>query len=41
MLRTDGVWLDGCTFGSMMSVLGNMKRARQGREAHTQVVTRS
>ncbi|KAL5655030.1 hypothetical protein ACJX0J_034349, partial [Zea mays] len=37
---TDGVWPDGCTFGSMMSALGNMKRVRQGREAHTQVVTR-
>ncbi|RLM55476.1 pentatricopeptide repeat-containing protein [Panicum miliaceum] len=40
MVATNGVWPDGCTFGSMMTALGNLKRARQGREAHAQVVTR-
>ncbi|OQU76896.1 hypothetical protein SORBI_3010G232700 [Sorghum bicolor] len=40
MLATDGVYPDGCTFGSMMTALGNLKRARQGREAHAQVLTR-
>ncbi|KAJ1259885.1 hypothetical protein BS78_10G190100 [Paspalum vaginatum] len=40
MVATNGVWPDGCTFGSMMTALGNLKRSRQGREAHAQVVTR-
>ncbi|KAL6603837.1 hypothetical protein ACP70R_044198 [Stipagrostis hirtigluma subsp. patula] len=40
MVTTSWVWPDGCTFGSMMTALGNLKRARQGREAHAQVVTR-
>ncbi|CAD6336324.1 unnamed protein product [Miscanthus lutarioriparius] len=40
MVVTDGVLPDGCTFGSVMTALGNLKRARQGREAHAQVVTR-
>ncbi|KAG2607198.1 hypothetical protein PVAP13_4NG183233 [Panicum virgatum] len=40
MVATNGVWPDGCTFGSMMTALGNLKRARQGQEAHAQVVTR-
>ncbi|EER88637.1 pentatricopeptide repeat-containing protein At1g03540 [Sorghum bicolor] len=40
MVVADGVWPDGCTFGSVMTALGNLKRARQGREAHAQVVTR-
>ncbi|KAL6639737.1 hypothetical protein ACP70R_022559 [Stipagrostis hirtigluma subsp. patula] len=40
MVTTSGVWPGGCTFGSMMTALGNLKRAKQGREAHAQVVTR-
>ncbi|CAL5048651.1 unnamed protein product [Urochloa decumbens] len=40
MVATNGVWPDGCTFGSIMTALGNLKRASQGREAHAQVVTR-
>ncbi|KAK3134086.1 hypothetical protein QOZ80_6AG0544850 [Eleusine coracana subsp. coracana] len=40
MMTTDGLLPDGCTLGSIMTALGNLKRARQGREAHAQVVTR-
>ncbi|KAF7097298.1 hypothetical protein CFC21_099132 [Triticum aestivum] len=40
MFMTNGVEPDGCTFGSMMTALGNLKRARQGREAHAQILTR-
>ncbi|KAI4971051.1 pentatricopeptide repeat-containing protein At1g03540 [Hordeum vulgare subsp. vulgare] len=40
MVMTNGVEPDGCTFGSMMTALGNLKRVRQGREAHAQVLTR-
>jgi pentatricopeptide repeat protein len=40
MVTTDRLSPDGCTFGSMMTALGNLKRPRQGREAHAQVVTR-
>ncbi|XP_062178713.1 pentatricopeptide repeat-containing protein At1g03540 [Phragmites australis] len=40
MVVANGVWPDGCTFGSMMTALGNLKRVRHGREAHAQVVTR-
>ncbi|VAI78671.1 unnamed protein product [Triticum turgidum subsp. durum] len=40
MVMTNGVEPDGCTFGSMMTALGNLKRARQGREAHAQILTR-
>uniref|UniRef100_A0ACD5WXP4 Uncharacterized protein n=1 Tax=Avena sativa TaxID=4498 RepID=A0ACD5WXP4_AVESA len=40
MVTRGGVEPDGCTFGSMMTALGNLRRARQGCEAHAQVVTR-
>ncbi|XP_006657127.3 pentatricopeptide repeat-containing protein At1g03540 [Oryza brachyantha] len=40
MLMMNGVRPDGCTFGSMMTALGNLKRENQGRQAHAQVVTR-
>ncbi|XP_047053914.1 pentatricopeptide repeat-containing protein At1g03540-like [Lolium rigidum] len=40
MVMTRGVEPDGCTFGSMMTALGNLRRISQGREAHAQVVTR-
>ncbi|KAM0919051.1 hypothetical protein ACQ4PT_008456 [Festuca glaucescens] len=40
MVMTHGVEPDGCTFGSMMTALGNLRRVRQGREAHAQVVAR-
>uniref|UniRef100_A0A0E0ABT4 EMB2261 n=1 Tax=Oryza glumipatula TaxID=40148 RepID=A0A0E0ABT4_9ORYZ len=40
MLMMNGVRPDGCTFGSMMTALGNLKRGSQGRQAHSQVVTR-
>uniref|UniRef100_A0A0D9WS28 EMB2261 n=1 Tax=Leersia perrieri TaxID=77586 RepID=A0A0D9WS28_9ORYZ len=40
MLMVNGVRPDGCTFGSMMTALGNLKRGNQGRQAHAQVVTR-
>lgn len=40
MVMTRGVEPDGCTFGSMMTALGNLRRISQGREAHAQVLTR-
>uniref|UniRef100_A0A0E0LDG5 Uncharacterized protein n=1 Tax=Oryza punctata TaxID=4537 RepID=A0A0E0LDG5_ORYPU len=40
MLMMKGVRPDGCTFGSMMTALGNLKRGSQGRQAHAQVVGR-
>ncbi|KAL5224087.1 hypothetical protein ABZP36_010726 [Zizania latifolia] len=40
MLTMNEARPDGCTFGSMMTALGNLKRASHGRQAHAQVVTR-
>nr|ACN85298.1 EMB2261 putative [Oryza coarctata] len=40
MLMLNGVRPDGCTFGSMMTALGNLKMGNRGRQAHAQVVTR-